>query len=244
MIELLNVSKSYHSEVKAVDNINLTIPDGRIFGFLGPNGAGKTTTIKMITGILSPDSGDILLQGNSIINNALAAKRCFGLVPDDPNVFPRLRGLEYLKFMGDVYQVPTEQRTERIASLAKRLSLTDALGERIQSYSHGMRQKLMIIGALLHAPDVWILDEPMTGLDPQSAFELKNMMREHADKGKTVFFSTHVLEVAERICDDLAVIDQGQIRFSGTLEQMREQSRADESLESMFLRLVAEGEKS
>ncbi len=162
-------------------------------------------------------------------------------MPDDPNVFPRLRGLEYLCY-GDVYQVPTEQRTERIASLAKRLSLTDALGERIQSYSHGMRQKLMIIGTLLHAPDVWILDEPMTGLDPQSAFELKNMMREHADKGKTVFFCTHVIEVAERICDDLAVIDHGQIRFSGTLEQMREQSRADESLESMFLRLVAEGE--
>ncbi len=241
MIEIQGVSKSYHGDVKAVDNIDLSIDAGRIFGFLGPNGAGKTTTIKMITGILSPDSGDIVLNGKSIIKDPFAAKSCFGLVPDDPNIFPRLRGVEYLRFLGDVYKVPSDIRAERIKKLASRLALTDALGDRIQSYSHGMRQKLMIIGALIHDPDIWILDEPMTGLDPQSSYELKTMMREHADAGNTVFFSTHVLEVAEGICDELAIIDRGHIRFSGTLAEMRELSRADDSLEAMFQRLVSEG---
>lgn len=242
MISLNQVSKSYNGKIKAVDKIDLTVQNGEIFGFLGPNGAGKTTTIKMITGILTPDEGEILVNSHNIVTEPLAAKRSFGFVPDDPNIFPRLKAIEYLRFVGDIYQVPSTERTSRITSLAARFGLADALADRIQSYSHGMRQKLMIIGALLHNPDVWILDEPMTGLDPRSAFVLKEMMREHADAGKTVFFSTHVLDVAERICDRVAIIDRGRILYCGTIEGMREHFRSDSSLESMFLELVGEAE--
>jgi len=240
MITIKQVSKSYNGKIKAVDNIDLTVENGEIFGFLGPNGAGKTTTIKMITGILSPDAGEIQVNGHDIVRQPLQAKRSFGFVPDDPNVFPRLKAIEYLRFIGDIYQVPSGERTERIRRLSARFGLADALADRIQSYSHGMRQKLMIIGALLHNPDVWILDEPMTGLDPRSSFVLKEMMREHADAGKSVFFSTHVLDVAEKVCDRVAVIDRGRILFCGTINQMREHFRSDSSLESMFLKLVGE----
>lgn len=240
MIKLSHVSKSYNGKVKAVDGIDLVVNRGEIFGFLGPNGAGKTTTIKMITGILTPDAGEIEVNGHNIVADPLAAKRSFGFVPDDPNIFPRLKAIEYLRFMGDLYQVPTEQRTGRINRLATRFGLADVLSDRIQSFSHGMRQKLMIIGALLHDPDVWILDEPMTGLDPRSAFMLKEMMREHAEAGKTVFFSTHVLDVAEKICDRVAVIDRGKVLFCGTITEMRSHFQADASLESMFLELVGD----
>ena len=242
MIRLQSVSKSYGSTVKAVDAIDLTVNNGEIFGFLGPNGAGKTTTIKMMAGILTPDSGEIRINGHDIRHAPLAAKRSFGFVPDDPNVFPRLKAIEYLRFMGDLYQVPGEIRTQRISRLAERFSLDEALTDRIQSYSHGMRQKLMIIGALLHDPDLWILDEPMTGLDPRSSFVLKEMMREHADSGKTVFFSTHVLDVAEKICDRVAVIDRGHILFCGSISDMQNQFRKNGSLESMFLELVGQNE--
>ncbi len=238
MIELQQVSKSYNGKILAVDQINLSVKGGEIFGFLGPNGAGKTTTIKMITGILDPDQGTIQVNGHDIRHEPILAKRSFGFVPDDPNIFPRLRAVEYLRFMGDVYQVEPTVRVDRIKQLADRLALTDALGDRIQSFSHGMRQKLIIIGALLHQPAVWILDEPMTGLDPKASFELKVMMREHADAGKTVFFSTHVLDVAEKICDRVAIIDHGRILSCGTLAEMRAQSANAASLESMFLDLV------
>ncbi len=244
MISIHNVSKSYKAKVKAVDSISLDVKNGEIFGFLGPNGAGKTTTIKMITGILSPDEGDIQVNGCDIVSDPLSAKQSFGFVPDDPNIFPRLRAIEYLRFMGDIYHVPADERTERIQSLARRFEIADNLGDRIQSFSHGMRQKLMIIGALLHNPDVWILDEPMTGLDPRSSFLLKEMMREHADSGKSVFFSTHVLDVAEKVCDRVAVIDRGRILFCGTISAMRENLKSNDSLEAMFLRLVDETEEA
>lgn len=242
MITIRQVSKSYNGKVKAVDNIDLVVQNGEIFGFLGPNGAGKTTTIKMITGILTPDQGEITVSSHNIVTEPMAAKRSFGFVPDDPNIFPRLKAIEYLRFMGDIYQVPAAERSSRISSLASRFGLADALTDRIQSYSHGMRQKLMIIGALLHNPDVWILDEPMTGLDPRSSFVLKEMMREHADAGKTVFFSTHVLDVAEKVCDRVAIIDRGRILFCGTIDGMREHFSSEGSLESMFLELVGETE--
>ena len=243
MIAIKNVSKTYNGKVKAADDITLDIRDGEIFGFMGPNGAGKTTTIKMMTGILTPDSGTIEISGHDIVRDPLSAKRSFGFVPDDPNVFPRLKAIEYLRFMGDLYQVPTEVRTRRITEMAERFELTDALSDRIQSYSHGMRQKLIIIGALLHSPDVWILDEPMTGLDPKSSFQLKEMMREHTRSGKSVFFSTHVLDVAEKICDRVAIIDHGRILFCGRIDDMREQFRSDGSLESMFLKLTTENDQ-
>lgn len=238
MIQINDVSKSYNGKTMAVDRISLEIPDGCIFGFLGPNGAGKTTTIKMMTGILTPDTGSIQINGHDIVKDPIKAKMSFSFVPDDPTIFPRLKAIEYLRFMGDIYQVDPAIRALRVENLSARLGLTDALGDRIQSFSHGMRQKLMIIGALLHEPAVWILDEPMTGLDPKAAFVLKEMMREHAAAGKIVFFSTHVLDVAEKICDRVAIIDRGQIQAQGTLAELRAHSQNKASLEAIFLSLV------
>ncbi len=236
MIELINVSKTYSGRVKAVDDISLTVDSGCIYGFLGPNGAGKTTTIKLITGIIQPDSGTIRVDGYNTKNDALGAKMNIGFVPDDPNVFLGLKGIEYLAFMADIYGVSSSDRKTIIDALAKRFEMTSALGDKIQSYSHGMRQKIVIMGAILHQPKVWILDEPMTGLDPKSAFELKTMMREHADKGNTVFFSTHVLEVAEKVCDKVAVVGSGHILFAGGIQEMKKSS--DSSLEKMFLEMT------
>jgi len=238
MIELTNVTKIYSGTVKAVDNLNLVIPDGEIFGFLGPNGAGKTTTIKLISGILNPSSGSIRVNGKDIKDNALEAKKQIGYVPDSPNMFLRLKGIEYLNFMADIYDVSTEVRKERVESLAKRFGMADVLNDRIQSYSHGMRQKIIIMGVLVHNPSIWILDEPMTGLDPRSSFILKEMMREHADSGNTVFFSTHVLDVAEKVCDRVAIINKGQILFCGTMDEMKEHFKKNASLENMFLELT------
>jgi ABC-2 type transport system ATP-binding protein len=242
MIELEKVSKSYNQTTKAVDNIDLTVNDGEIFGFLGPNGAGKTTAIKIITGILNPDGGTIKVNGLDVVKEPLNAKKQFGYVPDTPNMFLRLKGLEYLNFMADIYDVPSKERKEKIEILSTRFEITNALKDQIQSYSHGMRQKIIIIGALMHNPSVWILDEPMTGLDPKSAFTLKEMMREHADKKKTVFFSTHVLDVAEKICDRVAVINKGKILFCGRLEEMMEHFKSTgESLEKIFLEMTENG---
>jgi ABC-2 type transport system ATP-binding protein len=241
MIELENISKSYNGTMKAVDDLNLKINDGEIFGFLGPNGAGKTTTIKMITGVLDSDSGNIRVNGLDIKQNALEAKKQFGFVPDDPNMFLRLKGIEYLNFIADIYNVSSSDRKKRIENTAKRFEMENALGDKIQSYSHGMRQKIVIMGVLIHNPPVWILDEPMTGLDPKSSFILKEMMREQADSNKTVFFSTHILEVAEKICDRVAIINKGKILFCGKLDTMKEQFKGDESLEKMFLEMTENG---
>jgi len=236
MIEISNVTKTYGGRIRAVDNISFTVEPGCIYGFLGPNGAGKTTTIKLITGIIRPDSGTIRVCGHDTVREALAAKKNIGFVPDDPNAFLHLKGLEYLKFMGDIYEVDAAKRREIIGSLAERFDMSRALGDKIQSYSHGMRQKIVLMGALLHQPRVWLLDEPMTGLDPKSAFELKSMMREHADAGNTVFFSTHVLEVAEKLCDSVAVIGSGHVLYSGSMEGLKAQR--GESLEKLFLEMT------
>ncbi|PIE94077.1 ABC transporter ATP-binding protein [Bacillus fungorum] len=238
MIEIKNVSKSYNGSTYAVKDLSLSVPSGEIFGFLGPNGAGKSTTIKMITGIHGVDKGTITINGIDIMKNPMEAKRTFGYVPDSPDMFLRLKGIEYLNFMADMYEVPKEVRQERIESLAKKFDLYNALSDQIQSYSHGMRQKIVIIGVLVHEPDVWILDEPLTGLDPKSAYILKEMMREHADKGKIVFFSTHVLEVAEKLCDRVAIINKGNLQFKGNLDEMRDHFKSNESLEKMFLEMT------
>lgn len=235
MIQIRGISKTYGGGIKAVDNLSLDIDSGCIYGFLGPNGAGKTTTIKLITGIIKPDSGKISVEGCDVEQDAQNAKMHIGFVPDDPNVFLRLKGVEYLSFMADIYEVSSKDRQDMITKLAKRFEMSKALGDKIQSYSHGMRQKIVIMGALLHRPKVWILDEPMTGLDPKSSFELKSMMREHADEGCTVFFSTHVLEVAEKVCDKVAVIDDGKMLFAGSIEDMKS---SDVSLENMFLEMT------
>lgn len=235
MVEFKSLSKVYNKTKKAVDDLNLTVEDGQIIGFIGPNGAGKTTTIKMLTGIVGPTTGDVVINGFSITKNPIEAKKQFGFVPDNPDMYLRLKGIEYLNFMADVYQVDARLRVSRINELAKKFSLEQALNDKISSYSHGMRQKIVIMGALIHDPYLWILDEPMTGLDPQSAFELKEMMREHAQKGKIVFFSTHVLEVAEKLCDEVIIINHGNMLFDGTLEALKEQHKEYQTLEEIFL---------
>ena len=238
MIEIKNVTESYVDGIKVIDNLSLTIDDGIVFGFIGPNGAGKTTTLEMITGVLNIDSGDILIDGKSIIKNPIEAKKKFGFVPDSPDVFEKLTGLEYLNFIGDVYDVPPKQRLEKVEYLAKEFNIYNDLRSRIQSYSHGMKQKLLIISVLLHNPKNWILDEPMTGLDPKASYTLKKLMKEHSSKGNTVFFSTHVLEVAEKICDKIAVIDKGKIIFTGTCEELKEKAKVNSSLEESFLKII------
>lgn len=237
MIEIKHVTKTFGTK-KAVDDLDLTIPTGEIIGFIGPNGAGKTTTIKMMTGVLNSDEGDILINGKSIQKEPLEAKRQFGLVPDSPDMFLRLKGIEYLNFMGDIYEVDTQVRQQRIEALAETFEMKEALNDKILSYSHGMRQKIIIMGVLINEPEVWILDEPMTGLDPQSSFRLKQMMKEHAAKGKTVFFSTHVLEVAEKLCDKIAIIAHGKMIYFGTLEDLRAQHGENQSLEELFLEVT------
>lgn len=238
MIEIKNVSKEYKKNKKVINDINLEIKDGEIFGFLGPNGAGKTTTIKMITGILEIDKGDILIDGKSIKKEPIEAKKQIGLVPDNPDVFLKLKGIEYLNFMADIYEVSTQDRVKRIKELSEKFEINNVLNNKIESYSHGMRQKLIIIGVLLHNPKNWILDEPMTGLDPKSSFELKNMMREHANQKNTVFFSTHILDVAERLCDRIGIIDKGKLLFVGTYEDLKKELKENKSLEELFMEIV------
>lgn len=240
MISIKGVSKSYNKgSVKAVDDLNMEVRSGEIFGFLGPNGAGKTTTIKMIVGLLNPDGGQILLDGRDIQKEPIEAKMGIGYVPDNPDMFERLTGMEYLNFMADVYQVPKEQRRERMQHFLELFDMTNAAGDLIKSYSHGMRQKIILTGALIHNPAMWILDEPLVGLDPKSAHQLKELMRKHCDEGNTVFFSTHVLEVAEKLCDRIGIIHRGKLIAIGTMEELRQGDRA-ESLESIFLELTEE----
>ncbi len=243
MIEIKNASTSYVKGKKIIDKMNLKIEDGIVFGFIGPNGAGKTTTLEMITGVLQIDEGDIFIDEKSIKTKPIEAKKKFGFVPDSPEMFEKLTGLEYLNFIGDVYEVDPEQRLEIVEKLAKKFNIYDSLKDRIQSYSHGMKQKLLIISVLLYNPKNWILDEPMTGLDPQASYTLKELMKEHSKKGNTVFFSTHVLEVAEKICDKIAIINKGKIIYTGTIEELKEQLKTDTSLEESFLELIESKEK-
>lgn len=238
MIKLENVSKSYVKNVKSVDYLNLEIKDGEIFGFLGPNGAGKTTTIKMITGILNTDEGKILIDDKDIKNEGISAKKDIGFVPDTPDIFLKLKGIEYLNFMGDIYEVPKDIRTKRIEELTKKFEIYNNLNEEMQGYSHGMRQKIIICGALLSNPKNWILDEPMTGLDPKAAFDLKEMMRQHAKKGNCIFFSTHVLEVAEKLCDRVGIINKGKLIFVGTFDEMKLKLKDNGTLEELFLEIT------
>ncbi len=238
MIKIENVSKSYVKGKKSVDTLDLEIKDGEIFGFLGPNGAGKTTTIKMITGILNSDEGHILIDGKDIKKEGISAKKNIGFVPDTPDIFLKLKGIEYLNFMGDIYEVQADIRKRRIEELTKKFGIFDNLNEEMQSYSHGMRQKIVICGALLSNPKNWILDEPMTGLDPKASFDLKEMMRKHAKEGNCVFFSTHVLDVAEKLCDRVGIINKGKLIFVGTFEDMKAKLKDNGSLEDLFLEIT------
>ena len=242
MLILKNLTKSYaKTKSPAVDNIDLHVKRGEIFGFIGPNGAGKTTAIKMVTGILTPDEGSITINGHDLKAESLQAKRCIGYVPDAHELYDRLTGIEYLNFIGDMYQTPTDMRKKNIEKYLKLFSLEKAAGDVIKSYSRGMRQKLVLTSALMNNPPLWVLDEPMVGLDPRAAALLKDEMRRHCDKGNTVFFSTHVLEVAEKLCDRIGIIDNGRLMAVGTLAELQSGSQAH-SLENIFLKLTQSGD--
>lgn len=238
MIKGNNLTMIYGDSFKSVDDLSFEIGKGEIVGFVGPNGAGKTTVIKMLTGILKPVSGTATINGFDIVKEPLKAKSSIAYVADNPDILLQLKGIEYINFIADIYQVPDEIRKERIPELATRFGIADSLQTSMKEYSHGMRQKLMIIAALIHNPPAWILDEPMTGLDPAAAFELKQMMREHAAKGNCVLFSTHVLEVAERLCDKILIINHGKELYQGTLEGLSA-LHPEQDLEQIFLDMIS-----
>lgn len=242
VLDIEHISMSYaNGNVKAVDDLSFSLKKGEIFGFLGANGAGKTTTIKMATGILPVKYGKISICGHDITKDSIRAKQSFGFVPDSPIIFDKYTGREYVDFLGDIYGVSREERNRVCNELLKRFSLEDAFDKRISGYSHGMKQKIAIIGALIHSPDLWILDEPMMGLDPPSAFALKELMKKHRDEGKTVFFSTHVLDVAEKLCDRVAIISKGKLILIGNMEEIK-QAQGDESLEEIFMTVAGDAQ--
>ena len=235
MLRIEHLTKTY-GEKKAVDDLSLHIKPGEIYGFIGHNGAGKTTTIKACCGILKFDSGKIYIDGKSIKTQALECKREIAYIPDNPDLYDFLSGIKYLNFIADVYGVSAEARNERIHRYADEFELTDDLAQPISAYSHGMKQKLAIISALIHEPKLIIMDEPFVGLDPIASHKLKTLMREHCDRGGAIFFSTHVLEVAEKLCDMVAIIKGGKLVVSGTMEEVR----GNDSLEDVFLELEEE----
>ncbi len=239
MIRLENVSKSYGGgKVKAVDDLSMTVESGRVFGFLGPNGAGKTTTIKMMTGILNADTGSLWLEDVNLANNPMEAKHMFGFVPDSFEMYDRLTGMEYLNFLADVYGVGQNERKAHIDRMLPLYALENEIHQQIRSFSHGMKQKLQVIGSLIHQPRIWILDEPMTGLDPASMHVLKQEMQTLCDEGRTVFFSTHVLDVAERLCDEIGIIRSGKLIAQGSTESLLK-SDQKKTLEDLFLDLTS-----
>lgn len=244
MIVFEHVSKWYGASSRpAVEDLSLRIEKGKVFGFIGPNGAGKSTTIRLLTGILSPTQGSVSIGGFDMARDPIRAKQLIGYVPDQHDMYDRLTGLEYLRFMADLYGVHESDRKQRIDHYLEVFELKDAIGQQIKGYSRGMKQKLTVIGALIHQPPIWVLDEPMVGLDPRAAHILKQEMRRHCDAGNTVFFSTHVLEVAEKLCDEIAIIDGGRLIAQGTLDELRS-GHAGESLEQLFLTLTESEEEA
>lgn len=230
MLKINNLVKKYGDKT-VVDNISLHIKNGEIYGFIGHNGAGKTTTIKSAIGILQFDQGEVYIDGMSVKENPIECKRILSYIPDNPDLYEFLSGIKYLNFIADIYEVDEESRTQKIEEYADLFEIKDALAQPISSYSHGMKQKLAIISALIHNPKLIIMDEPFVGLDPKAAHILKTIMRDICDKGGAIFFSTHVLEVAEKLCDKVAIIKDGKLITSGTMEEVK----GDNSLESVFL---------
>lgn len=231
MLEIKNFSKTYKGGKRAVDNLSLTVNAGDIYGFIGHNGAGKSTTIKAVAGVLDFEEGDIFIDGHSIKSEPIACKKELAYIPDNPELYEHLTGIQYLNFIGDVFAVDKQTRTQKIGEYAQKFEITAVLGDLISSYSHGMRQKLAIIGALIHSPKLLILDEPFVGLDPKASFEVKRIMQQLCAEGAAVFFSTHVLEVAEKLCNKIAIIKGGRLQISGNTDDII----GDESLESVFL---------
>ena len=235
MLKIEHLTKTY-GEKKAVDDLSLHIRPGEIFGFIGHNGAGKSTTLKSAVGILQFDEGTITINGTNLRDDPVKCKQDLAYIPDNPDLYEFMSGIKYLNFIGDIFSIPADVRLERIRKYADLLELTNDLAQPISAYSHGMKQKLALISAWLHAPNLIIMDEPFVGLDPKASFLLKEMMREHCDAGGAIFFSTHVLEVAEKLCDKVAIIKQGRLIKEGSMEEVK----GDDSLEEVFLELEAE----
>lgn len=236
MIEFRNVSKNY-GQKQALKNVSLTIQPGEIFGLIGHNGAGKSTAIKSLVSIIDPTAGEIWVDGEKLADNRLTIKNKIGYVPDSPNMFLRLTALEYWNLMATAYEIPSESYQDKLTTLLDLFDMMENQYGVIHSFSHGMRQKTFIIGALLSNPDIWVLDEPMTGLDPQAAFDLKEMMKQHAAAGNIVLFSTHVLDTAQQICDHIAILKQGEVLYDGTIEDLQAQNE-NQSLETIYLKMA------
>ncbi len=235
MLEIKNLSKTYKNGKKAVDNLTLTVSAGDIYGFIGHNGAGKTTTIRAVTGVLDFEEGEIFIDGKSVKADPLACKSVTAYIPDNPDLYDNLTGIKYLNFIRDVFKVPQQEADVLIKKYADAFEITANLGDLISSYSHGMKQKLAIISAFIHSPKLLVLDEPFVGLDPKAALELKNMMHDLCDKGGAIFFSTHVLDTAEKLCNKIAIIKGGKLLAHGITEEIL----GDSSLEEVFMEVVS-----
>ena len=240
MIEVRNFSKTYSNNKVAVDDISFDVRDGEIFGFLGPNGAGKSSTIKAIVGINKPTSGSIKMNGLSLDEGQTAYKSQFSYIPDNPELFENYTGYEYINFLSDIYGIDEKTRKERLDYYLEYFDIRMAMADQIETYSHGMAQRLALIGGLINDPEVLILDEPMVGLDAKSSYNLKQILRERASAGKSIFFSTHVMSVAEELCDRIAIINKGKIIAIGTFDEIKSQASHKENLEAIFLELTDE----
>ena len=236
MIEIKNLTKSYNGKKKAVDNASFTVEDGKIFAFIGHNGAGKTTTIKAIMGILDFDSGDILINGKSIKEDPIGCKMEMAYVPDNPDLYENMKAIDFINFICDMYEVPLDVRKKNIEKYSKMFEMENNLYDDISSFSHGMKQKIALIAAISHNPKILIMDEPFVGLDPKAVFDMKEVMKQMVKEGKTIFFSTHILDVAEKLCDRVAIIKNGKIVKVGSMKEIK----GDESLEQVFLELEGE----
>lgn len=244
IMQISHLSKQYKNSSKfAVQDISFEVNEGEVFGFLGPNGAGKSTTIKCITGILPITEGSISICGHSVIDDPINAKLNIGFVPDNHQMYEQLTAREYINFMADIYHVGKEDRKIRSEKMLELFDLSSVVDNQISTFSHGMKQKICVIGALVHNPKLWILDEPLTGLDPKSSYELKQLMKDHCKEGNSVFFSSHMLEVVEKVCDRISIIDHGQLVMTGDLDEIKSKS-SDSSLEEIFLSITGVKEDS
>lgn len=234
ILEIKDFTKAYSQDKRAVDNLSLSVMPGEIHGFIGHNGAGKTTTIRAVVGVMGFDEGEILIDGHSVKKEPVTCKALTAYIPDNPDLYDYVTGIQFLNYMADMFSVNQKNREERIQRYSDLFNITDSLGNLISSYSHGMKQKLALIGAFLHQPKLLVLDEPFVGLDPEASFRLKEIMRELCSQGSAIFFSTHVLDVAEKLCDKVSIIKQGKMVISGSLEDVR----GSGSLEDIFMEVV------
>ena len=238
MLEIKDFCKSYDGKTLSADHVNITVEAGDIFGFIGHNGAGKSTTIRAVVGVLEFDDGDIFIDGHSVRNEPIACKQVTAYIPDNPDLYEHLTGIQYLNFVSDIFSLSAEERERKIKEYADEFEITEALGNLISSYSHGMKQKLAVIGALIHDPKLMVLDEPFVGLDPKASLTLKNIMHRMCENGSAVFFSTHVLDVAQRLCNKIGIIKQGKMIASGNMEELI----GDQTLEDVFMEVTEHAE--